>query len=112
MASKGAQLDERDADGDTAIHIAARGGDAQALLVLLNMGASIDSLNKNGRSPLHVAVDTGNDECACLLIDMGANADALGRGESLPPSIAACLSKKRRENLQFDEAEGMKSMFL
>ncbi len=104
-------MDERDNDGNTTIHIAASCGDPQALLYLLNLGGSVDALNKKQRSPLVEAIASGSEEAACLLIEMGANYEVLGTG-SLPPSVTAAIAKKRRANLQFDESEGMKSMFL
>ncbi|KAE9332276.1 hypothetical protein PR003_g14594 [Phytophthora rubi] len=52
----GCSLDERGANGCTAVMEAARMGHIDVLTFLLTSGASVDSVNFDGRTPLHLAV--------------------------------------------------------
>lgn len=64
--------------GDTALHIAARGGHLAVVNVLLDAGAEVDALNEMGWTPLFCAaynpeLDCGFAPIVKRLIDAGAN---------------------------------------
>jgi E3 ubiquitin-protein ligase mind-bomb len=53
----GANLEQRDADGDTALHYACFGNQPDCILLLLSKGADINSINSTGCSSLHIAIN-------------------------------------------------------
>jgi len=57
ISKGGGSLDERDADGDTALHRAMRGYDGDDAKALINAGANLNATNRLGRTPLHVALE-------------------------------------------------------
>lgn len=70
-------------NGETALHIVARRGDAVWIRFLIDRGAKPDSLDKAGNSPLMIAVLNDDAETARLLLDRGASVDFVNaRGET------------------------------
>ncbi|XP_034025950.1 transient receptor potential cation channel subfamily A member 1b [Thalassophryne amazonica] len=69
-------LDKTDEDGNTAIHIAAKGGHVAAVKRLLSRGAEL-ILNKNDVSCLHEAVQNGRTDVVITIIDSERCAEAL-----------------------------------
>lgn len=67
----GANIDDEDEDGDTALISAARRGDADSIKILLNHGADFMHINHSGQNALQVAIlnSNANEECAKILID-------------------------------------------
>jgi hypothetical protein len=61
------ELDARDQLGFTALHLAAQGGRAEAIRLLLQAGADPSIRNNNGRTPLDVARYHGRQPCILLL---------------------------------------------
>ena len=56
----------------TPLHIVARLGNVDNLLLLLQHGASPDALTKDLYTPLHIAAKEGHDEICQILLDHGA----------------------------------------
>lgn len=80
-ALAGADVNATDIDGETALHHAARRGDAEVVRLLLGAGARVDAENRYQRTPLHVAAAAGGAEVVQALLDAGApvtGADAFG----------------------------------
>ena len=88
-------LNATDPDGTTALHWAARVGDAQAIDVLLRAGEPANVANRYGVTPLSLAADNGDAPTLARLLDAGASirsaetafggtdaADACGTGRS------------------------------
>lgn len=67
----GANIDDEDEDGDTALISAARRGDADSIKILLNHGADFMHTNHSGQNALQVAIlnSNANEDCAKILID-------------------------------------------
>lgn len=56
-----------DADGDTALHNACRGGHAEVVRHLLSLGAAKDALNRAGQTPRGASGDEIDPEVADAL---------------------------------------------
>jgi ankyrin repeat protein len=86
-----ALIDERSADGFTALHLAAFFGQAQVAQLLLDRGADPNAWATGDLyvQPLHSAVAGGHDEVAALLIHGGADIDAPQRHGYTPLMGAA-----------------------
>ncbi|XP_004873184.1 B-cell lymphoma 3 protein [Heterocephalus glaber] len=70
-------LEARNYDGFTALHVAVNTGCHQAALLLLERGADIDAVDiKSGRSPLIHAVENNSLSMVQLLLQHGANVNA------------------------------------
>ena len=89
-AAKGAKVDARNKDGDTAlIRFAAYQGEVDRLRQLLDWGADINARNNKGVTALTNAISGGRVENVDLLLERGADVNAADdRGEG--PVIAAC----------------------
>ncbi|MDQ6808327.1 MAG: ankyrin repeat domain-containing protein [Verrucomicrobiota bacterium] len=62
-----------DAKGNTALHMAALHGRAEAVHLLLRAGVSTDSTNAEGMTPLMMAAEGGQIDVAKMLLKAGAN---------------------------------------
>ncbi|KAI9708018.1 MAG: Ankyrin-2 [Bogoriella megaspora] len=65
-----------DAFGQTALHIAAKIGDADMVLLLIRNGARINPDDDDGKTPLHYGVQSGSDAVVRALLDKGADIHA------------------------------------
>jgi len=54
---KGFNIDELNDDGDSALHLCARRGDAQRVELLVTLGSDLALQNSAGNTPLHVVVE-------------------------------------------------------
>jgi ankyrin repeat protein len=71
-----ASVDARGPDGDTALHLAALYGHADAVRALLAAGASPRSLDGDGGTPLHDAAAGGFEEVCAALLDASAASES------------------------------------
>jgi hypothetical protein len=69
LLSHGANLEQRDADGDTALHYACFGNQPDCISLLLSKGADINSINSTGCSSLHIAINKQLLECTKRLLE-------------------------------------------
>lgn len=65
-------LDVQEESGNTALHLAAAAGDAEAVRDLLERGASPTVMNHLGMTPLDVALSLGREGVAGLLAEAGS----------------------------------------
>ncbi|KAH7427672.1 hypothetical protein KP509_10G054600 [Ceratopteris richardii] len=72
LLSEGADKDEKDAEGRTALHFCCGYGDVECAEALLEAGAVVDAVDKNNNTPLHYAAGYGRRECVELLLKNGA----------------------------------------
>ncbi len=75
------------------MHVAARGGQAAAMSVLLEHGAAVGDLDNDGDTPLHVAAAEGHGEVVGFLLGRGADIEATGRDRWTPLDAAARKGK-------------------
>jgi len=76
LISAGANVEAKDSDGRTALHLAARSGKIEALQYLLSTGVDMETRTNTGATPLLLAVGGGSFEATKVLLDYGANAEA------------------------------------
>jgi E3 ubiquitin-protein ligase mind-bomb len=69
LLTHGANLEQRDADGDTALHYACFGNQPDCISLLLSKGADINSINSTGCSSLHIAINKQLLECTKRLLE-------------------------------------------
>ena len=67
----GAPVDGRDANGTTALMMAAANGHVEAMQVLLSAGADINATNERANTSMHWAVFTGQEEAVKTLLAAG-----------------------------------------
>ena len=79
VLAEGADANERDADGTTALHHAARIGALEVAELLLAAGAEVDARTRYGVTPLALAAASGSPELLTRLIEAGADPDATSR---------------------------------
>ncbi|MGL9757811.1 MAG: ankyrin repeat domain-containing protein [Wolbachia sp.] len=73
LLEKGANVNEKDFHGCTALHFAAKYGHVDIVEVLLKEGAKVDSVDQCKRTPLHNAAENGYANIVNALIKAGAN---------------------------------------
>ena len=78
-----ADMDKEDVNwrnhfGETALHVAAIGGDLPAARMLIDAGALLDVAGEDRMTPLHEAIEQGHYEMVALLLERGA--DPLAEG--------------------------------
>jgi ankyrin repeat protein len=77
LLKQGADVNQTAGDGVTALHWAARRGDAEMANLLLLAGANTRAATRSGRyTPLHLAAERGSAAIAKALIDNGADVEA------------------------------------
>ncbi len=69
LVDAGAELESRNAQGETPLIVAARRGNQNAVDELLARGAILDAQSRDGRTALVEAVGRGNDDVARLLLN-------------------------------------------
>jgi cytohesin len=83
LSAKPAAARERDERGYTALHYAAKNGEAACVRVALDAGSDKDARTHGLETPLHFAALNGHAECVALLLRTGAEIQAkLDSGES------------------------------
>jgi len=73
LLDHGADLDAKDNNGLTPLHVLSQYGNIKATRLLLEHGARVDALDNDQLSPLHFASRTGNAEVAHLLLEHALN---------------------------------------
>jgi ankyrin repeat protein len=92
-------LSERDAHGDTALHRAARGYDAEDAGRIIAAGADVNATNNLGRTPLHAAVEKIYSRPGPLeeLLKAGANVNAQDNEGLTPLHVLATADTSFRK---------------
>lgn len=60
-------------ENQTPLHVAARLGNSDIVMLLLQHGASVDAVTNDNYTALHIAAKEGQEEVAVILLDQGAN---------------------------------------
>lgn len=71
------------ANGDTALHLAARRRDVDMVRILVDYGTNVDTQNGEGQTPLHIAAAEGDEALLKYFYGVRASASiADNQGES------------------------------
>lgn len=101
LISAGADVNIRDAAGETALHLARRSWspNAEAVAVLIEHGADVNARSESGRTPLHEAIRRKKPEIVNALIEAGADVDARDNENNTPLYLAMELGEPFLETL-------------
>lgn len=73
---RGAEIEARDDEGQTALHVASQFGQVGVFGLLIEQGAEIEARENRGHTALHVASEYGKIEITRSLIERGADIEA------------------------------------
>lgn len=68
----GADVECRDGEGHTPLHLAVEGGSIETVEVLINRGAHANAKTERGGTPLHISRLMEFEDITQLLLDKGA----------------------------------------
>lgn len=86
LIEAGADVDERDENGKTALMKAAGGGAVELMRLLLDNGAQVDAKDSFDWTPLRAASHNGQLEAAEFLLENGADPNVLVMGKTVMAS--------------------------
>ena len=89
LIQTGADTGFKDADGQTALHHAAKNGHEAAVRVLIDKGLDISAKDNLGRTALHNVASMGKTGLVKILLSRGAELDATGGSGGTPLFRAA-----------------------
>ncbi len=90
LVRSGADVNDAQADGMTALHWAAELGEPRIAKVVLEAGANADAVTRLGNyTPLHLAARSAHGDVAAILLDAGADAMARTNTGATPLHFAA-----------------------
>ena len=82
-------INQKDSEGNTALHLASKNGYSTCVSLLIIKGAKIDEFNKVKRTPLFVSIQNAPEELIYNLIRAGADVNAEDRRGLTPIFMAA-----------------------
>ena len=88
LVTAGADVAAADADGRSAVYLAAQQGHVEAIVPLCRARASCDQPNNRGGTPLWIASQNGHLRCVDALLQQGADVNK-ARGSGATPLYAA-----------------------
>ncbi|XP_018574498.1 uncharacterized protein LOC108913430 [Anoplophora glabripennis] len=87
LIDQDADVNIKDKNGRTVLHLAAEKGQIDTIKFLTDVGADIAAKDKEGRTPLHLAAKEGRDVVQ-LLIEQGANIRSRDKKGDTPAALA------------------------
>jgi ankyrin repeat protein len=104
LVRRGANLEIRDKEGNTALLVAIAMGNSRSAAHLIDNGADVNTRNNEGETPLLIAVKNERSDLVKLLIDKNAQIHARNADEESPYMIA--LKTSQRMVLSLLEKDG------
>ncbi|EAY04593.1 hypothetical protein TVAG_233290 [Trichomonas vaginalis G3] len=100
LISHGANINEKDNNGETSLHIAIAWRDSKKIAEhLISHGININEKSENGETTLHIAVFNNSKETAELLISHGANINEKNKNGKTALHIAVFNNSKETAEL-------------
>jgi len=106
LIAKGAKVNLKDKDNETALHNAADNGSANSIVMLLDKGAHIEARTNWNDTPLHYACYKDRLDAVKVLVQRGANIFSKGEADQTPldqasesPEIIDFLLKEYKERI-------------
>jgi ankyrin repeat protein len=93
IANRGADINIRDANNNTALHLAAESGSVDIIQLLLDKAISVNLTNTNGSTPLHISVHFGHLEATKSFVERGAALNKTNKYGNTPLMVAAHKGK-------------------
>jgi ankyrin repeat protein len=106
LLERGANIDETNGAGETALHQAARNKCTAMVQLLLDKGAEIDATDYDGDTALHSAAWYGCEEVVELLVERGAKIDAKNKSGETAQDRAARKGHQAIVQLLGNRAKG------
>ncbi|UXI15999.1 post-GPI attachment to proteins factor [Sarcoptes scabiei] len=89
LAKFGVDLEMKDLEGRTVLHVAAWQGTYAIVECLIKLGTNINAIDVEGRTPLHMCAWNGHIEIVRLLVESGANVDLVSSTQGASPLLVA-----------------------
>ncbi len=99
LLDNGADPDERDLEGETALHVAAGQGYVELGRSLIGHGADVNVRNAAGKTPLHLAVRSDCVDLVSVLLTHGATVNAQDDSGDTPLHSAALRGHRKAVEL-------------
>ncbi|MDN5247658.1 MAG: ankyrin repeat domain-containing protein [Wolbachia endosymbiont of Tyrophagus putrescentiae] len=99
--NKGANVETKDSNGSTALHIAAKSGNLDITRFLLDKGADFNAQDSLGFMPLHLAVEHGHLDIVKSLVEKGADVDAYQGGYSYSTALHLAAQKGHLDVIKY-----------
>ncbi|XP_044178516.1 transient receptor potential cation channel subfamily A member 1 homolog [Acropora millepora] len=96
-------LEDKNGEGETALHVAVKGGCQEIVKLCLHKGAKVRARRGNSAHPLHIAAIHGHVEIAACLIEHNANFEERNALRETPLHIAAGCNKTRMVEFLLDK---------
>ena len=89
LLSQGADVNNRDNDGSTALHSAAQYGHLGVTKYLVTQGISVNMGDRNGYTPLHIAAMNDDFDIVKVLLEEGALVDVKDANGQTPLHLSS-----------------------
>jgi ankyrin repeat protein/beta-lactamase regulating signal transducer with metallopeptidase domain len=106
----GTDVNLKNQNGSTSLHIAAAAGNTALLELLIEKGADVNAKNNRGQTALCIAVSNDNKEMVKLLIEQGADVNTKDENSHTPFDII--LSRNQRQISQNTNHAEIREMLL